>query len=141
MKTLRTLSLLLALLGLIAGGCTTQPSAKAQADSDLAFTLKTAMIDNQMVFLGVGGEIDGLTNPDLVAQPGDTIRVTLINDDAMLHDFAIPDLNARTSMVSAKGQSAEVVFETNEVGEFAYFCTVPGHRQAGMEGKLIVRNP
>jgi nitrite reductase (NO-forming) len=33
------------------------------------------------------------------------------------------------------------VFRAGEAGEFAYFCTVPGHRAAGMEGKLIVGEP
>jgi len=35
----------------------------------------------------------------------------------------------------------EFVFTKGErqTGVFPYFCTVPGHRQAGMEGKLIVR--
>jgi len=34
----------------------------------------------------------------------------------------------------------EIVFTVgkNQSGTYPYFCTVPGHRQAGMEGKLIV---
>jgi nitrite reductase (NO-forming) len=27
---------------------------------------------------------------------------------------------------------------TDQSGEFAYFCSLPGHRQAGMEGKILV---
>lgn len=138
MKTLNVTFLLLTLLALVAGGCAPQPPAKAQADFDATFTFKTTMIDGGMAFVGVGGEIDGMTNPDLMAQPGDRIRVTLVNDDGMPHDFAIPDLNVQTTMVTAKGQTTDVVFETNDTGEFAYYCTVPGHRQAGMEGSLIV---
>jgi nitrite reductase (NO-forming) len=141
MKTLRVWFLLLALLALIAGGCTPQPPAKAQADFDVEFTLTTSMDTGRMAFVGVGGEIDGVINPDLVARQGDKVRVTLINGDGMPHDFAIPDLDAHTSMVSAKGQTAEVVFEIGAAGEFAYYCTVPGHRQAGMEGRLIVSQP
>lgn len=141
MNTLRISFLLLALLTLVAGGCTPLPPAKAQEDLDVAFTLKTTLIDGRMVFLGAGGEIDGMTNPDLMAQPGDRIRVTLINDDGMPHDLAIPDLNAQTTMITAKGQTVDVVFEIREVGEFTYYCTVPGHRQAGMEGRLIVSEP
>lgn len=141
MNTLRISFFLLALLTLVAGGCKSQPPAKAQADLDVAFTLKTALIDGQMVFLGVGGEIDGVTNPDLKAQQGDRIRVTLINDDGMPHDFAIPNLNAHTTMVTAKGQTTDLVFDISDTGVFAYYCTVPGHRQAGMEGRLIVSEP
>jgi nitrite reductase (NO-forming) len=138
MNALRASSLLLALLALIAGGCTTQPPAKAQADFDVEFTLTTSMDTGKMVFLGVGGEIDGVINPDLAARQGDKVRVILVNGDGMPHDFAIPDLNAQTAMVIIKGQTTDVVFETGNAGEFAYYCTVSGHRQAGMEGKLIV---
>jgi nitrite reductase (NO-forming) len=141
MKTLNVTFLLIILPVLVAGGCKPQPLAQAQADFDVAFTLKTKMIDGRMVFLGIGGEIDGVENPDLTVQPGDRIRVTLVNDDGMPHDFAIPDLNAQTTMVTAKGQTTDLVFEPNNTGLFAYYCTVPGHRQAGMEGRLIVSEP
>ena len=30
------------------------------------------------------------------------------------------------------------VFRADKAGEFAYFCSLPGHRQAGMEGKINV---
>ncbi len=141
MITFRFSFLILTLLSLIAGGCTPQPPAVAQADFDATFTLETAMIDGGMAFVGVGGEIDGVTNPDILAQRGDYVRVTLINGDGMTHDFAIPDLNAHTTLVTAKGQTTKIDFEIGEVGEFAYYCTVSGHRQAGMEGRLIVSEP
>ncbi len=141
MNTFRISFLLLALLALVAEGCTPQPLAKAQADFDVAFILTTAMDTGRMAFVGVGGEIHGVINLDLTAQPGDTVQITLINGDGMPHDFANPDLNAQTSMVTAKGQSTDLVFETGDTGEFAYYCTVPDHRQAGMEGRLIVNKP
>jgi nitrite reductase (NO-forming) len=141
MKTLHVWFLLLTLLTLIAGGCTPQPPAKAQADFAATYTLTTMMKDGKMAFVGVGGEIDGATNPDLKAQPGDRIRVTLINGDGMPHDLAIPELDVQSSMVTAKGQTADVVFEISATGEFAYYCTISGHRQAGMEGRLIVSKP
>jgi nitrite reductase (NO-forming) len=141
MRTLHLSFLFLILLAQIAGGCTPQPPAQAQAEADVTFTLKTMMVDGRMVFLGAGGEIDGVTNPELTAQPGDKVRVTLINEDGMPHDFGIPDLYAKTAMVTTKGQTTEVVFDITAPGEFAYYCTVPGHRQAGMEGRLVVIEP
>jgi nitrite reductase (NO-forming) len=132
--------LLLTLLALVGEGCKPQPPPM-ETDPDVSFTLKTTLIDGRMVFLGIGGEIDGVDNPNLLAQPGDRIRVTLVNEDGMPHDFALPDLNAQTALITAKGQTTDVDFIPSDTGEFTYFCTVPGHRQAGMEGKLIVYDP
>jgi nitrite reductase (NO-forming) len=124
------------LFALIVGGCDLQHPTRQTVDKE--FTLKTAMADGQMVFIGVGGEIDGVINPSLTVRQGETVRIVLVNDDGMLHDLAIPDLNAQTSMTTSKGQNANVVFEVHRWGEYVYYCTVSGHRQAGMEGKLIV---
>jgi len=139
MKANSVLFLLITLLALIAGGCTSQPPAKAQAAFDQTFTLKTVMNEKGMVFVGVGGEIDGVTNPDLTVRPGQDIRLVLLNGDGMPHDLAIPDLNVQIAMITTNGEAREAVFKTGETGIFAYFCTISGHRQAGMEGKLIVQ--
>lgn len=142
MKSLNVCYLLFSLLALLAaGGCKPQPLAKAQAEYDADFTLKTALVDGRMSFLGVGGAIDGVENPDLAVQQGNTIRLTLVNDDGMPHDFAVPDLQVQTTMVTAKGQSTDLVFDLSRAGVFTYYCTLPGHRQAGMEGKFIVSEP
>jgi nitrite reductase (NO-forming) len=131
-------ALLLALLALAAGGCKTQPPSQAV---DAEFTLETAMLEGSMAFVGVGGEIDGIVNPDLNVGAGDTIRVVLVNGDGIPHDFAIPDLNAHTELITRKAQNADVIFQVGEAGEFAYYCSVAGHRQMGMEGRLIAHEP
>jgi nitrite reductase (NO-forming) len=141
MKTLQTSFLLLALLALVAGGCTPQPPAKAQAEFDAQFTLRTSMEAGRMVFIGIGGAIDGVVNPELQVHPGDTVHLTLVNGDGMAHDLAIPDLGVKTALVIRQGDSTEVVFEAKEAGVYTYYCTVSGHRLAGMEGKLVVAGP
>ncbi|MCA9979652.1 MAG: hypothetical protein KDD89_02430, partial [Anaerolineales bacterium] len=58
------------------------------------YTLKTVMPADgnpTMAFEGVGGDIDGLLNPELTAETGDTVRITIINGDPMLHDFLIDE--------------------------------------------------
>ena len=49
-----------------------------------------------------------------------------------------PEFKAATDRVNRKGASSVTVFRADQAGEFAYFCSLPGHRQAGMEGKLVV---
>lgn len=44
----------------------------------------------------------------------------------------------RSGRVQAKGASTSLVFNADKTGEFIYFCTIPGHREAGMEGRIRV---
>lgn len=39
----------------------------------------------------------------------------------------------------AAGQSSTLDFTALEPGEYEYFCSVPGHKEAGMTGLLIVK--
>ncbi len=36
------------------------------------------------------------------------------------------------------GRVADITFTPEQSGEYVFYCTVAGHRQAGMEGKLVV---
>lgn len=105
------------------------------------YALQTAIRDGRMVFVGIGGEIDGVVNPELVARFGTHVRVTLINGDGMPHDLSIAELGIKTPLISAKGSETGVSFSVTEgqEGTYDYFCTVSGHRQAGMAGKFVVR--
>jgi nitrite reductase (NO-forming) len=91
-----------------------------------------------MVYLGVGGEIDGKVNPVLLAAEGQVVQVTIINGEGAEHDVTFPDQEARSPRVTGKGASTTIAFRATKVGDFSYFYTVPGHRLAGMEGKFVV---
>lgn len=117
------------------------PAASAPATAE--FTLRTIVKDGSLGYIGVGGEIDGIINPDLVVRPGVTIHITLVNGDGMPHDLFLPDFSAHTAYVNKIGSSTDISFTTGDrqPGAYVYYCTVPGHRQAGQEGKLIVAAP
>ena len=105
----------------------------------LEFTLRTVTGgDPVMAFVGAGGELDGLVNPVLSANLGDTLRVTLINDDGVPHHFAIESLGVSSETVSLAGQSVTVEFVVNQPGEFEYASVMPGQRESGMFGQLRV---
>jgi plastocyanin len=108
--------------------------------SQVEFTLQTGVVNGRISYIGVGGDIDGLVNPDLQVQPKDAVKITLINGDGMTHNLFLPDFGVKTSLVNAQGETATVRFTIGESqnGIFAYYCTQPGHRQAGQEGRLIV---
>lgn len=104
----------------------------------VSLTLKTVIADGRLVFLGVGGSIDKAVNPTLQVNADDVVQVTLVNGDGVQHDIAVPDFQAKSDYVRDVGASSVIVFRADRQGEFPYFCTVPGHRQMGMEGKIRV---
>jgi nitrite reductase (NO-forming) len=104
----------------------------------LVFTLRTGVADGRMVFIGVGGDINGVVNPRLVVHESETVQINLVNGEGAEHDIVIDQYGARSNRVVGKGASSAVTFTAAKTGEFAYYCSAPGHREAGMEGRVQV---
>ncbi|RMG77875.1 MAG: nitrite reductase, copper-containing, partial [Chloroflexi bacterium] len=94
--------------------------------------------DPPMAFVGVGGDIDGVVNPELVVNLGDTVRLTIINGDPVLHDLKIDEFNVFSGELLEDEQTVTVEFVADQPGNFYYYCSVPGHRDIGMQGVLRV---
>jgi len=105
------------------------------------YTLVTGGGTGELNYVGRGGSIDGQANPTLTAQPGDVVEITIVNGDYILHDLTIDEFNAKTPQIQNLDDSATITFQVDREGEFFYYCSVPGHRQAGMEGVLRVGSP
>ncbi len=112
--------------------------SEGQYTADITYTLQTNIAEGRLVFIGVGGDIDGIVNPTLKVPQNAFVQVTLTNGEGALHDISFPDFNATSDHISGKDSSTSVAFKADKTGDFTYFCTVPGHRAAGMEGKLTV---
>lgn len=112
----------------------------AQSPVTVEYTLKAILGTSTppMAFLGVGGSIDGLINPELTAKVGDTVSITLINGDAIQHDLTIDEFNVTTGPLIAKDETVVITFVADKPGSFKYYCATPGHRQIGMEGTLTI---
>jgi len=102
------------------------------------FTLRTGIATGRMVYIGVGGDIDGQINPTLMVHEGELVQINLINGEGAEHDVVIDQYAARSSIVVGKNASSTFAFTASKVGEFAYFCSIAGHREAGMEGLIQV---
>jgi nitrite reductase (NO-forming) len=113
-------------------------SSNAAYLSDAKYTLRTGIAEGKMVFLGVGGSIDGKANPVLTAAEGQIVQLTLINGEGTEHDIVFPDQDAKSPRVNGKGASTTIVFRATKSGDFLYFCSVPGHQLAGMQGQFLV---
>lgn len=126
MKTFRFVLLLL--LGLI-----TFPKSFGQAIS------KPKKIDRdyalQATMLGFFAK-DGSRNPTLKANKGDSVRITITNGEVMTHDVALEVLGIKSKTILEKGSNTSISFRA--VRNDTYYCTVPGHRAAGMVGKFEV---
>lgn len=79
---------------------------------------------------------DGARNPVLRANKGDRVRITIVNGEVMTHDIVMEKLGIRSDVIIEKGAKASIEFvaEADDV----YFCSIPGHRAAGMVGKFEV---
>jgi len=106
--------------------------------SDAKYTLRSGIAEGRMVYIGVGGAIDGKVNPVLTAAEGQVVELTLINGEGAEHDIVFPDQNAKSPRVTGKGSSTTIAFRAAKAGDFIYFCGVPGHQLAGMQGQFIV---
>ncbi|HWK69825.1 copper-containing nitrite reductase [Pollutimonas sp. M17] len=108
---------------------------------DITFTLRTNIADGKLVFVGDAGAIAGKVNPDLQVPSDAVVQINVINGDGAIHDIAVPEFAAKSDHITGKGAATAIVFRANKDGTFEYLCTLPGHKAAGMFGKLIVGEP
>ncbi len=118
---------------------------------------------------GSGTQVVSVTAVDMAFDPttievtaGMPVRLTLMNEGTLEHDFSIMEIPLETMgatavsmehdmadmsvepelhMAAAMGTSNMMEFTPTSPGTYEFFCTVPGHREAGMRGELVVEAP
>jgi uncharacterized cupredoxin-like copper-binding protein len=91
-----------------------------------------------------------------VAQ-GETLRLTLTNTGKVMHELVIgtqkelaehaelmkrfPNMEHEEPYMAhvAPGKTGEIIWTFNRPGEFDFACLLPGHFEAGMVGKIVVK--
>jgi plastocyanin len=79
------------------------------------------------------------TADEVTAKAGN-VTIDFTNPQPLMHDVAIEDTSGETiaqTEVIAKGSDSTTA--ELEPGEYTFYCTVPGHREGGMEGTLSVK--
>lgn len=73
---------------------------------------------------------------EITVDAGTEVAIVLTSVD-MLHDFTIDELDGHVG--AGPGETAKGGFRAEPAGRYTFYCSVPGHREAGMEGILVVR--
>lgn len=93
---------------------------------------------------------------ELTLDKGKPYKLVLENSDSLLHDFSIDKIPAKVKAehgdkhemggkkpdlhVSVDGgKSGSIEFTATKEGTYTYYCAVPGHKEAGMSGTLVIR--
>lgn len=78
--------------------------------------------------------------PDtLEVTAGEPVNLTVTNVGQAFHDLTIDELDLQVGVEA--GETVTAGLEVSEPGEYRYYCSVPGHASAGMEGTLTVLAP
>ncbi len=93
----------------------------------------------------------------ITVQKGETVRLRITNRGAVLHELVIgtpkelaehaewmrkfPGMeHDAPHMAHVKpGRNGEMVWQFTQAGEFQFACLIPGHFEAGMVGKVVVK--
>ena len=113
------------------GGATTGEEGAGEAGAGGGSTFKIAAVpDTGLAY----------TTDEATAKAGN-LTIEFDNPQSLPHDVAIEDGNGeqvgKTEVITESSATAEV--GNVKPGAYTFYCTVPGHREAGMEGTLTVK--
>ncbi|MGN6190190.1 MAG: cupredoxin domain-containing protein [Conexibacter sp.] len=124
-------------------------SAVAKPGQDTGALANAVRAVSQRAATAQGGRLEIDANPDgqlayevsSATAPAGALQIDSRNASSTPHDIALADAGGRVlgagKVVSGGGISTVSV--NLRPGRYTFYCTVPGHRQGGMQGTLTVR--
>jgi len=70
--------------------------------------------------------------------PAGTVSIVLTNDSPVPHDVSIEGNGVEVEGEVFQGGGTRTTTADLEAGEYTFYCSVPGHEDAGMKGTLTV---
>jgi plastocyanin len=126
----------LAALGLVACGGSSNSSGTTAAQTS---STPAAGGGSTVALSTPGGSTLAYDQKSASAKAG-SVTINFDNKEALQHDVAVADSSGKvlgqTDLVSSGTTSTTVDLQP---GTYTFYCTVPGHRDAGMEGTLTVK--
>lgn len=71
------------------------------------------------------------------AKVGQPVAVIYKNVGQYPHDFVIDELSVKSQVIKA-GETGTFTFTPSSAGTFAFYCSLPNHRENGMHGVITV---
>jgi nitrite reductase (NO-forming) len=103
----------------------TTPAATEPATPTEPNTYNITMGDN---FFNVG---------ELILPANTEVTFNFTNEGTITHNFTVDELGIFSGDMAA-GESKSVTVTTGDPGEWEFYCSIPGHRESGMSGRLVV---
>ncbi|MGN6030771.1 MAG: cupredoxin domain-containing protein [Thermomicrobiales bacterium] len=77
-------------------------------------------------------------DPKELTIPANTdVKIKVTNKGVLQHDFHVDKLNITSKLLN--GGESDTVTINAAAGTYEFWCTVPGHKEAGMVGTLTVK--
>lgn len=134
MKKILGGTILLILMTVLAGCYNTSSTAGI---SDSTTPLPAVTPTGQVKEFSVSGTEYSFSPSSITVNAGDQVRITFKNNGRAIHNLIIEGLGVGTKTIGV-GQADIVEFIAPASGTYTFFCSVSGHRAAGMEGSLKV---
>ena len=112
-------------------------SAKPKARASLQIS-QSSSVPNVNKEIDVSAKEYSFTPSNITVNKGETVKIVFTNNGLFPHNFTISDLGLITGNINP-GDSKTIIFTANKIGEFAYFCSIDGHKDLGMQGSLVVQ--
>ena len=87
--------------------------------------------------INVSGNEFSFSPASINVKAGERVKITFRNIGRAPHNLVLEGLGITTKTING-GQTDIVEFIAPSAGTYSFFCSIPGHRSAGMEGSLKV---
>ena len=85
----------------------------------------------------VFGDEYSFSPSSITVKAGEQVKITFKNTGRANHNLVVEGLGISTKTIGG-GKSDMIEFAAPASGTYTFFCSVSGHRAAGMKGSLIV---
>ena len=113
-----------------------EQNVSTQPEQQENITETPQMMETSVVEVDVAGTEFSFDPSSVVVRKGDTVKITLKNVGNIPHNLNVEGYGSTRTI--SPGEQDTLEFVADKGGSFVFYCTLPGHRERGMVGELLV---